>query len=374
MRRLQFSKVILTIELLLSASLAHGATVGNITEYNGNAAVTREGLSIPTKLGSDVNFMDALETAKGRMKVKFSDDTKLSLTEHSEVIIDEYYFDPDPSKSKMTISFVQGTARFATGRLGLVPKENIVIKTPTATIGVRGTDFTTTVDEIGRSLVILLPDAECDLDSLCVPSGSITVRTNAGTVSLTEAYQATTVSSRDTMPTRPVVLQDMNMNMINNMFIVSPPKEIEKALEEEDTSINASTGLLDYNELDTDYLEEDWGENEDDLEYNELDIDYLAGDFLQDLLLDITQLDYLAEKTDGLNIVGTTLGYNSETQYSTIVENDTIWFYRFVDGIISIRLSVDSNARIESENNGKKNLIAIGDGQSVVISIKQSSG
>ena len=36
------------------------------------------------------------------------------------------------------------------------------LETPTATIGIRGTDFTTTVDELGRSLVILLPDENCD--------------------------------------------------------------------------------------------------------------------------------------------------------------------------------------------------------------------
>ena len=41
----------------------------------------------------------------------------------------------------MTMKFVSGTARFATGSLGLVPKENIMLETPTATIAIRGTDL-----------------------------------------------------------------------------------------------------------------------------------------------------------------------------------------------------------------------------------------
>ena len=50
----------------------------------------------------------------------------------------------------------QGTARFASGFGGKIKKANIDISTPTATIAVRGTDFTTSIDELGRSLVILL--------------------------------------------------------------------------------------------------------------------------------------------------------------------------------------------------------------------------
>ena len=120
----------------------------------------------------------------------------------------------------MAMNFVQGTARFATGGLGLVPKENIVIETPTATIGIRGTDFTTTVDELGRSLVILLPDTFGN------PSGEITVSNIAGTVILNEAYQATMVSTLNSVPTTPVIVTNISVNTIDNMFIVNPPQEL----------------------------------------------------------------------------------------------------------------------------------------------------
>ena len=104
-------------------------------------------------------------------------------------------------------------------------KENIVIQTPTATIGIRGTDFTTTVDELGRSLVILLPDANCDdkikLEEGCRPSGSITVSNDGGTVILEEAFQAVMVSTFEQAPTQPVTLVDLELYTSDNMFLIS---------------------------------------------------------------------------------------------------------------------------------------------------------
>ena len=133
--------------------------------------------------------------------------------------------------------------------MGLVPKENIVIQTPTATIGVRGTDFTTSVDELGRSLVILLPDTECSVDGDCTPSGEITVTNEGGTVTLNEAFQATMVSSISTSPVQPVLLDNiMNLDTIDNMFIVSPPEKIQDATDEGDNgNIESGDSILDFN-------------------------------------------------------------------------------------------------------------------------------
>ena len=200
------------------------------------------------------------ETENGRLKLKFVDDTLVSLTEHTFMVINEYVYDPDPSKSKMALNFVAGTARFATGGLGLVPRENIAIQTPTASIGIRGTDFTTTVDELGRSLVILLPDENCTakvkLEEGCRPSGSITVTNDGGTQILTEPYQAVMVSTYETIPTKPVTIENLNVDMIDNMFIVSQPDEVEVAVEEQEQELQGDNGLLDFDGLDQDFLEE----------------------------------------------------------------------------------------------------------------------
>ena len=204
MRLLQLIKKIqaTSLILLLSSGTVHAVpedSIGELVESIGIGNILRETEKFTAEVSLPVELLDNAQTGNGRMKIKFLDETELSLTEHSLVEINTYVYDPDPSKSQMAMNFVQGTARFATGGLGLVPKENIVIETPTATIGIRGTDFTTTVDELGRSLVILLPDTFGN------PSGEITVSNIAGTVILNEAYQATMVSTLNSVPTTPVI-------------------------------------------------------------------------------------------------------------------------------------------------------------------------
>ena len=380
MQLLTLSKKILAISLLSSTVCAND--IGDITEHKGSGGITREGESFITELGLGIQQMDAIETAKGRIKLTFLDDTVLRLVEHTEVVLTKYYFDPDNKKNNsLSMKFVSGTARFATGKLGLVPKENITLTTPTATIAVRGTSFTTTVDELGRSLVVLLPETECTIDGDCSPSGAITVTNEGGVVTLTEAYQATMVSSYDQIPTQPVVLQNLTMNMIDNMFIVSPPEQITEAVNEEQgrDSGDNSTSLLDFTELDQDLLKEDW--DGEDLEYTELDMDLLDVDFLQDVLVAIEEVNILKRSTQSaqsgsgeFDIQGTILGFDKNTQYSTIVDTGTgqIWFYREVNGIISVRVPIDGSTTLRSENEGKENLITVGDGQSVVIIINQS--
>jgi len=378
MQLLTLSKKILATSLLAS-SFAFADNIGDITEHKGSGGITREGESFTTELGLGVQQMDAIETAKGRIKLTFLDDTVLRLVEHTEVVLTKYYFDPNNTKNNsLGMKFVSGTARFATGGMGLVPKENIIITTPTATIAVRGTDFTTTVDELGRSLVILLPETECTIDGDCSPSGAITVTNEGGTVSLTEAYQATMVSSFDKIPTQPVTLDNINLNMIDNMFIVAPPQEIKEVVEEESKASDSSTSLLDFTELDQDLLKEEW--EEEDLEYTELDMDLLDVDFLQDVLVTIEEVNILKRSTQSANnatgtadIQGTTLGFDKETQYNTLIDQGMgqIWFYREVNGIISVKIPIDSNTTLRSENEGKENLITVGDGQSIVIIIRQ---
>ena len=379
MLSLTLSKKILATSLLFS-TVAFADDIGGIEEHKGSGGITRSGETIITELGLGVQQLDHVETANGRLLMKFLDDSVVRLTEHTEVTLTKYYYDPNKkADANMTMKFVAGTARFSTGRLGLVPKENIVIETPTATIGIRGTDFTTSVDELGRSLVILLPETECTIDGDCSPSGEITVTNEGGVVTLTEAYQATMVSSISTIPTQPVILDNINLNMIDNMFIVSPPDEIEERENEGSNGTgNTDNNILDFTDLDTDYLADDYLA-EDDLEFTELDIDLLDVEFLQDVLVALEKVSIFNRKSAGSGeageIQGTIApGFDKDTQYNTLIDQGAgqIWFYREVNGIISIKIPIGSNVTLETENEGKRNNIIVGDGQSVVIIIRQS--
>ena len=373
MLQLPLTKKILAITSLLFSSIISANQIGDIIEQTGLAALTRNQQSIDAYVNQEILLYDLLNTGNGRLAIEFLDKSNLRLTEHSRVLIDEVIYDPDPSKSKMVMRFAMGTARFTSGMSGNMNKANIDIQTPTAQIGIRGTDFTTTVDELGRSLIVLLPDANGSA------SGEITVTNDGGVVTLNEAFQATMVSTISSPPVKPVTIQNVTVAQIDNLFIVAPPAEVTQAVQETRTENSASNILtadfLEFNELETDHLKED-----KDWSFSELDIDLLSVDFLQDLLAVVEEGDLLKRKRggggtatfDGADITGTTPGFDKETQYNTIIDDSgQIWFYRQVQGIISIKLPIEANARIYTVTDEKESVIKVGDGGAINIEIVQ---
>jgi hypothetical protein len=338
--------------------------IGGVSELKGNAEVFRD-KSYEAKLDFAIASNDQAITRNGRMAITFLDDSKVRLTEHSKLVIDEYIFDPDPSKSKMALKFASGTARFITSKLGKIAKQNIQLSTPTANITIRGTDFTCTVDELGRSLIILLPD-----DS-GLPSGEILVTTAIGTVTLNKPYQATTVDVFESAPSVPVIL-DLSLDMIDNMLIVSPPEE--EFGEEETVYSSESDSILDFSDLDIDYLAEDELE-EDSLEFTELDYDALDTNFLEDLLQIIDDFDQ--EEQDALQDVnstilsGTKLGQDLETQITSFIVGDTITLQRQVSNFARVDLNIDGSYTVIFIQDGVSKIVKINGGSSSVIRITQ---
>lgn len=364
--------------LLFISGVSFADSIGDIVESTGIGAIVRNNEQLTTDVGFNVSLYDTAQTANGRMLIEFLDKAELALTEHTKVYIDEVIYDPDPSKSKMSMRFALGTARFASGKLAMVNKANIDIRTPTATIGIRGTDFTTTIDELGRSLIMLLPDANGD------PSGEITVTNEAGVITLNQAYQATMVQSLNTLPTKPVTIGGITPSMIDNMFIVNPPTEVKQAIQEQvDNDLNKDQGILDidfleYNELDKtidDYYEKD-------KDYNRIDVDFLAGEFLPDLLDVVEELvktkkvlgDKQASSTGGaagFKLEGAQIGQNKDSQYNVFLEDGGIIFYRDVNGIINLKFEAGAEVTLNTIVDGYEGTIRMNGGDDINIYIRQ---
>lgn len=334
--------------------------IGGVSEVSGYAQVKRDSEPLNADLKLSIQSNDQAVTTNGRMAITFLDDSTVKLTEHSQLTIDKYIYDPDPSKSKMALTFGLGTARFISGKLGQIDKRNIKLRTPTADIAIRGTDFTATVDELGRSLIILLPD------KFGVSSGEIEVLTATGSVLLNKPYQATTVSVFESAPSKPVIL-DLTLDFIDNMLIVTPPKEEAVVAEER---VVKTANILDFNELDIDYLDEDFLED-DSLEFTELDINFLDVNYLEDLL---NILDVLAvqEEKDGLaqvsgvTISGTSLGTDPETQITALITGQIISLIRNVSEYTRLDLDTTGGYTVILIQDGISNTVKINGGDSVI--------
>ena len=360
--------------LILFSIPAFSIEIGEISELKGNGEITRVNSndSFSAEIASDIFSYDDVRTGNGRLAIQFLDDSIVKLTEHSKLIIDEYIFDPDPSKSKMALNMASGTARFISGAFGKINKENITINTPTATIGIRGTDFTTTVDELGRSLVILLPDENGN------SSGEITVTTASGVEVLNEPFQATMVSAWEQPPTPKVTLGGLTLGLIDNMLIVQRPEEVEQAVEEQEAGVSPTADLdkdffEDAPDLNCDALVEEC--DEDDKEVTRLDIDLLSVEFLVDLLALVETTSKKRNQTSELNGVeleGIIAGFDPIYQTYTFVEEGMIYFVHEGQNNYDIGIDINAGTYLYIDNAGvilEVNINGAGDN---VIIINQS--
>ena len=359
--RVLLAFVILTFSTIASASVEE---VGSVTEQIGDAAQIKRGNSeiIESRKGVGISMNDEISTAKTKMGLTFEDDTKVRISEQSTLVIDDFIYDPTAGTGKLAMNVALGTVRYSSGAIAANSRENVKLRTPTATISVRGTDFTMTVDELGRSLVILLPTCPDNGDPCW--TGEIEVSTDIGMVILNQAFQATLVSNEMAMPSKPMII-DLDGRGIDNMLIVAPPNELKGVgyIEQAEAKEYLDSDLLEYSELNTDDLKED------KLEFLELDINRLDIEFLVNVLDATAML-----RGEQLEIDPVLPTYN---QYREIVQafydEETIGvFSESSTHITSVTTTRDTDGEVNMYKDSVPALIQLNGGGDVIINITQS--
>ena len=324
------------ILLFLISSIAF-AEIGNITTHEGIGEINRgeDKLVTESKLGVEQN--DDIRTGNGKIGITFEDSTKVKISKNSSLIIDSFIYDSKSGKGALSLKATMGRVRYASGLIAKRNRKRVKISTPSANISVRGTAFSMTVDELGQSLIILLPNADGTV-------GEISVETGMGQVILNQAFQATATKSLEMTPSPPVLL-DLNESQINNMLLVEKPKNIKNAFENP-----LDFDPLEFNELDMPVLD-----------FNELDINELDVDLLYDPLEDLTVG----------HIDGQTAGFNKVTQVNTIISETTTRIIRQVDDYIDIKVDRDYDVEIILHQ-GQELLIQTGDDPTSFFDIEQN--
>ena len=224
--------------LLTFTSSISWAGIGTVIDNKGTACEVHRGKSkLPGHKGAEVESMDTYVTGNCVSNIKFKDDTKVRITENSRLLIDDFVFDPKRSDAgKLAVKVGMGTVRYASGQIAKNNPQQVNIKTPTASVAVRGTDFTMTVDESGQSLIVLVPSCKDEADvkryeleeNRC-KVGLIDVSTLTGTVTLDKAFEATYVTSANSNPSPPTILNTIEGKINNNLILVRP-SEIQRAI------------------------------------------------------------------------------------------------------------------------------------------------
>jgi hypothetical protein len=328
----------ISFTLLMSISnIALSETIGNVVKQKGNASVERAKNNLVLKKDFGIEFKDNVRTGNGDVGIKFVDDTNVAISPHSSLVIDDFVYDPNnKGGSKLVMNVALGTVRYASGNIAKLNSQNVDIRTPTARIGVLGTAFSMTVDEVGKSLIILLPNADGTV-------GKISVESDVGQVMLNQAFQSTLVVNGESNPSKPIIL-DLSLDQINNLLIIKPPKEKLIALTKSSTNV--------INLLDIDYLEfrelEKNQLDEEALAFTELDINPLDVDLLMNILDQLIALTASAEMVDGR-----TSGFNKKTQINTLRDGSRLEIVRHVGASnIHLRLNADWGYQIALTQGG----------------------
>ena len=148
-------------------ALAHGAAIaasGTAMGVDPAAEAERKGTSQTLVVGTDIFIGDRVVTGDGgQVQIRFSDSTELVVGPRSALLIEDYLLRENGSAGKLAINALAGSFRFVTGTSA---KNRYQIKTPTGTIGVRGTALDVFVGQQSTSALLY--------------HGSIVICSNAG--------------------------------------------------------------------------------------------------------------------------------------------------------------------------------------------------
>lgn len=119
--------------------MAGAADVGVAAAVNTDAFGTRPGgARSAVVLGQNVVFNERIETdGSGLVQVLLVDGSTFTVGANSDLVIDEFVYDPESGSGKLVASFGKGIARFVGGKLSK-SRGGVTVKTPVGTIGIRG--------------------------------------------------------------------------------------------------------------------------------------------------------------------------------------------------------------------------------------------
>ena len=124
------------------------ADVGQIKVATGQVFVDRKGQSLPGRVGLVLEADDVLRTgADGSVGITMRDNSLLSAGPNSILSLERFEFEPTTSAGRFDARLQRGTLAVVSGRIAKKSPQAMTVRTPSAVLGVRGTEFVVSVDE-----------------------------------------------------------------------------------------------------------------------------------------------------------------------------------------------------------------------------------
>jgi hypothetical protein len=144
-------QALILVAALGFAGAASAADIGLIKVANGSVEIQRGASKVPAKVGTAVQTSDVVVTgADGSAGITFTDNSLVSVGPNSVFAIDKYSFDSTTHSGQFEGNLRQGRLAAVSGKMVKQSPESMKIRTPSAIMGVRGTEFVVQVDEPKR--------------------------------------------------------------------------------------------------------------------------------------------------------------------------------------------------------------------------------
>jgi hypothetical protein len=155
--------VLIGMFLFVSTAMANNQiSIGQAAVVRGEVYVERNTNKQPLKARDSVYQGDKILTGeKGKVQIIFADDTIFTIGREAEILLDKYVYDPSTHEGVSEIKAKKGTFKFVTGKIAKKNPKHVRVKTPFATIGVRGSGGLVDVALNGATTVGL---TQCCLD------------------------------------------------------------------------------------------------------------------------------------------------------------------------------------------------------------------
>ncbi len=139
---------LLAAAILALSSSAFAADIGIVKVSKGSVQLQRGAERIVAKVGTTVQSADVIVTgADGTAGITFTDNSLVSIGPNSIFAIDKYRFDSTTHAGEFEGNLRQGRLAAVSGKMVKQSPETMKIRTPSAIMGVRGTEFVVQVDE-----------------------------------------------------------------------------------------------------------------------------------------------------------------------------------------------------------------------------------
>ena len=175
---------VMMLGLALMAHVAGAKPIGMVVAIQGTVTATDSQNVVRTlAMKSEIELNDTIKTgAKSRVQIMMIDDSLVSVGESSEMVIDEYVYNPNTATDNaFSAKLGKGVFRTVTGKITDLNPDRFKVKTRRATIGIRGCDlgFDTTSDKEDRVAVIAIPQGKKIIITATKSGATMTVESPA---------------------------------------------------------------------------------------------------------------------------------------------------------------------------------------------------